>query len=70
MFTFNESTMTFSNSRGTIDNVKVSRKGGRYSYHAAQSGRLLASGMDPRDFARSFWYATDVEIVSTTEVIL
>lgn len=62
---FDYATLQFANSRGPITRVTVSRtKTGRWQYRVTESGKLLASGMSPEQFAREFWFADKVTILN------
>ena len=42
-----------------IEGVRVEVKRGRYRYVSEATGKLLASGMSPEDFARRYWFASE-----------
>lgn len=63
MFTFDLNTLQFFNvtANRVVESVKVTKtRTGRYQYREATKGRLLASGVSPTEFAKKFWFATEV----------
>lgn len=57
--------MTFNGTRfvkadGTVMPVVARKTRGRWQYRT-ESGRILASGMTPAQFAQEFWFATLTE---------
>lgn len=54
--TFNEITGRFTTAAGVELKVQAGlEKGGRWHYRSMTTGALLASGLTPAQFARSFW---------------
>lgn len=41
-----------------VPGVRIEVKKGRYRY-VSSSGKLLASGLEPRRFAEKFWFASE-----------
>lgn len=56
---FDTDTGRFMKADGTILPVTATRKRGRWQYRT-ESGKIIASGMTPAQFAQEFWFA-DIE---------
>lgn len=64
MKTYNAKTGRFKNERGTDLGVMVSRsKTGRYAYKNSTTGRTIASGVTPEQFAKLYWFDKEVKTV-------
>lgn len=44
-----------------IDVYAKQTRAGRWQYRAGKNGHMLASGMAPAEFAKSFWYRDDFQ---------
>lgn len=44
-----------------IDVHAKQTRAGRWQYRAGRGGKVIASGMAPAEFARSFWYRDDFQ---------
>lgn len=51
---------TFFTASGKALGITASRKGKRWQYRSAEKGFLVASGLEPEEFARDYWCVNDL----------